>query len=90
MAIYLLPVLTFCMSTTWGTVWALAIEGLGAYTKVGGSLLVSSIVGGAILPIFFGYAIDVSGSIQQAYCLFIPCLVVMVLYAFICTRRQKM
>lgn len=80
--IYLIPVVAFGISTTWGTVWALAIEGLEEYTKIGGSLLVSSIVGGAILPIFFGYCIDIAESVQKAYWLFAPCLAFILLYAF--------
>lgn len=88
-AIFLIPVLTFSMSTTWGTVWALAIDGLGKYTKVGSSLLVSSIVGGAILPIFFGYCIDLSDSVQKAYWIFVPCLAFILIYAFIGEKQQK-
>lgn len=88
-AIFLIPVLTFCMSTTWGTVWALAIDGLGIYTKVGSSLLVSSIVGGAILPIFFGYGIDLSDSVQKAYWLFVPCLAFILIYAFVSGKTKN-
>lgn len=88
-AIFLIPVLTFSMSTTWGTVWALAIDGLGIYTKVGSSLLVSSIVGGAILPIFFGYGIDLSDSVQKAYWLFVPCLAFILIYAFVSGKTKK-
>lgn len=88
-AIFLIPVLTFSMSTTWGTVWALAIDGLGIYTKVGSSLLVSSIVGGAILPIFFGYGIDLSDSVQKAYWLFVPCLAFILIYAFVSGKTKN-
>lgn len=87
-AIFLIPFLTFSMSTTWGTVWAFAMDGLGSDTKTGSSLLVSSIVGGAILPIFFGYGIDLSGSVQKAYWLFVPCLTFILIYALICEKTK--
>lgn len=88
-AIFLIPCLTLFMSSTWGTVWAIAIEGLGKYTKIGSSLLVSSIVGGAILPVIFGFCIDISGSVQVAYWLFSPCLIFILFYAYNGNKQQK-
>lgn len=88
-AIFLIPCLTLFMSSTWGTVWAIAIDGLGKYTKLGSSLLVSSIVGGAILPVIFGFCIDVSGSVQAAYWFFCPCLLFILFYACNGNKQQK-
>lgn len=81
-AIYLIPGITFFTCLTWGTVWPLAISFLGKYTKVGSSLLVSAIVGGALLPLLFGYLKDLFGDIQYAYWLFSPSLLFIVFYAF--------
>ena len=82
-AIYLLPVISFCFCLNWSVVWPLAISNLGKYTKVGASILVSSIIGGAIIPLFFGYLKDVTGDIQKAYWLFAPSILFIVFYAFI-------
>lgn len=81
-AIYMIPLITFFTCLTWGAVWPLAISFLGKYTKIGSSLLVSSIVGGALLPLVFGYLRDLSGDIQKAYWLFVPSLLFILFYAF--------
>ena len=81
-AIYLFPVISLAFSLNWCVVWPLAISYLGKYTKIGSSILVSSIVGGAVLPLFFGYLKDVTGDIQQAYWLFFPSMLFIVFYAF--------
>lgn len=82
-AIYLLPCITFFTCLTWGAIWPLAIANLGPYTKKGSSILVCSIVGGAILPLIFGYISDQCGGIQNAYILFTPALLFILYYAFI-------
>lgn len=50
----------FFMSVMFPTIFALGIKGLGLLTKKGSSLLVMSIVGGAIVPMFMGWIADVS------------------------------
>ena len=42
----------------WPAIWPLAIADLGKFTKTGASLLVMGIVGGAVLPLIFGFTID--------------------------------
>jgi len=81
-AIYLVPVIGFTTCLVWGAVWPLAISNLGKLTKIGSSILVSAIVGGAVLPLVFGFLKDLSGNIQQAYWLFFPSILFIVFYAF--------
>lgn len=50
----------FFMSIMYPTIFALGIRGLGEHTKLGSSLIVMSIVGGAIAPPFMGHIADVS------------------------------
>jgi MFS transporter, FHS family, L-fucose permease len=50
----------FFMSVMFPTIFALGIKGLGPLTKKGSSLLVMSIVGGAIFPVIMGRIADVS------------------------------
>lgn len=50
----------FFMSVMFPTIFALGIKDLGPLTKRGSSILVMSIVGGAIFPVFMGYIADVS------------------------------
>ncbi|MFZ1073646.1 MAG: sugar MFS transporter [Verrucomicrobiia bacterium] len=49
----------FFMSVMFPTIFALGIRGLGDYTKLGSSLIVMSIVGGAIAAPFMGHIADV-------------------------------
>ena len=51
----------FCMSIMFPTIFALGLKDLGGLTKKGSSILVMTIVGGAICPIFMGWIADVSG-----------------------------
>jgi len=81
-AIYVIPVIGFSTCLVWGAVWPLAISNLGKYTKIGSSILVSSCIGGAVLPLVFGFLKDVTGNIQQAYWLFFPSVLFIVFYAF--------
>ncbi len=89
-AIYSLGVLGFSHSLMWGAIWALAIDKLGKFTKSGSSLLVMAIVGGAILPLVFGFILDVlkttgdspvATDFQKAYRLLIPCYLYILYYA---------
>lgn len=82
-SIYLVSFMSFSVSLVWGAVWPLAISYLGKYTKLGSSLLVSAIVGGAVLPLIFGWLKDLFGDIQKAYIIFIPCILFIAYYAFI-------
>ena len=45
---------SFFMSLSFPTIFALGLVGLGANTKVGGSLIVMAIVGGALFPLLMG------------------------------------
>jgi len=67
-------------SLMWPSIWPLALEGLGKFTKIGSSLLIMAIGGGAILPILYG---KFAGKInpQQAYWIVIPCYLAVLFYA---------
>ena len=80
MGIYGLVAIGFANSIMWGAIWPLAIADLGKFTKTGASFLVMGIVGGAVLPLIFGFLIDLfkTGDVstisdyQHAYWIFIP------------------
>jgi FHS family L-fucose permease-like MFS transporter len=50
----------FFMSVMFPTIFALGINDLGPLTKKGSSILVMSIVGGAIFPMIMGWIADIS------------------------------
>jgi len=58
---------SFFMSLMYPTIFALGLHGLGADSKVGGSLIVMAIIGGAVLTPLMGIISDASKSIAYAY-----------------------
>ncbi|MBP7514742.1 MAG: L-fucose:H+ symporter permease [Flavobacteriales bacterium] len=69
-----------CMSIMFPTIFSLSIDGLGHDTKLGSSLLVMSIVGGAVVPPIMG-AISDRHSLRFAYLAPLVCFVVVLLFA---------
>ena len=69
----------FFMSIMFPTIFALGIRGLGDHTKLGSSLIVMSIVGGAIAPPLMGHIADVS-SMRAGFLVPLVCFVLIALY----------
>jgi FHS family L-fucose permease-like MFS transporter len=65
--IYALIGICFFMSIMFPTIFSLGIQQLGSDTEMASSLIVMSIVGGAILPRIFGLISDATGNIQMGY-----------------------
>jgi FHS family L-fucose permease-like MFS transporter len=73
---------SFFMSIMYPTIFALGIEGLGVNTKIGASLIIMAIVGGAILTPIMGLISQRSGNIANAYVVPLAGYVFVTLYAF--------
>jgi MFS transporter, FHS family, L-fucose permease len=58
---------SFFMSLMFPTIFALGLKGLGPNTKIGGSLIVMAIVGGAVFPLLMGLVSDNTHSLALAY-----------------------
>ena len=69
----------FFMSIMFPTIFALGIRGLGEHTKLGSSLIVMSIVGGAIASPLMGHIADVS-SMRIGFLVPLACFVLITLY----------
>jgi fucose permease len=67
-------------SLIWPSVWPLAIDGLGRFTRIGSSLLIMGNLGGALVPLLYGRLADVFNP-QQAYLVLIPCYFFILYYA---------
>jgi FHS family L-fucose permease-like MFS transporter len=65
--IYTVIAICFFMSIMFPTIFSLGIDSLGKDTEMASSLIVMSIVGGAVLPRFFGLISDSTGNIQNGY-----------------------
>lgn len=64
--------LGFFHSIMFPTIFALSIKNLGPYTKLGSSLLVMSIIGGAVCPVIMGRISD-AWNIQRAFLIPLVC-----------------
>jgi FHS family L-fucose permease-like MFS transporter len=80
-SVYALMGVEFFMSIMFPTIFSLAIRGLGPKTKEGSSLVIMSIVGGAIFPVLMGRVSDAS-NIQTAYLVPACCFLVILYFAF--------
>jgi len=79
-AVYAMVGVTFLMSIMFPTIFSLAINGLGKHTKQGASILIMSIVGGAIVPVVMGRLSDWF-TIQTAYLVPAACFIIVLLFA---------
>lgn len=87
--IYIVIAICFFMSIMFPTIFALGIKGLGNDTEFGSSLIIMSIVGGAIIPPIFGYISDASGNIQLGYFVPMICFVVIAVFGLKGTKTTK-
>lgn len=74
--VYALIGVAFFMSIMFPTIFSLGIAGLGKDTKLGSSLIVMSIVGGAFLPPILGLISDATHNIQYGYIVPFVCFLV--------------
>jgi MFS transporter, FHS family, L-fucose permease len=80
---------SFFMSLMFPTIFALGLKGLGPNTKIGGSLLVMAIVGGAILTPIMGLIAGARHSIAPAYVVPLAAYIFVGVYAF-AGAKEKM
>ena len=75
--------LGFFMSIMFPTIFSLGIKGLKEDTKPASSLIVMSIIGGAIFPVIMGYIIDQNNdNIQIGYIVPLTCFIVVLLFGW--------
>ncbi len=79
---------SFFMSVMFPTIFALGIEGLGKNTKIGGSLIVMSIVGGAVLTPAMGWISQTTHRISLAYAVPLAAYCVILLYSSLWQKMQ--
>ena len=70
-SVLFISLLGLANSLMWPAIWPLAIADLGRFTKIGSSLMIMAIAGGAILPLVYGGLADIINP-QQAYWIMVP------------------
>jgi len=79
-SVFLVASLGIANAVMWPAIWPLSLAGLGKFTKTGSSVLVLGIVGGAVIPLVFGWMADIV-SFQSAYLICLPCYVYILYFA---------
>jgi FHS family L-fucose permease-like MFS transporter len=80
--VYALIGVGFFMSIMFPTIFALGIKGLGTDTKIGSSLIIMSIVGGALIPLSMGRIADITHNIQNGYIIPLICFMVILYFGW--------
>jgi glucose/galactose transporter len=75
-------------SLMWPAIWPLALAGLGRFTKIGSSLLVMGIAGGALIPLLYGRLVD-AFSAREAYIILIPIYLFIFYFSAIGYKKRK-
>jgi MFS transporter, FHS family, L-fucose permease len=80
LSVAFIVLLSFAHAFMWPTIWPLAIDGLGRFTKIASALMIMGIVGGALLPLVYGALADGSNR-QSAFWIILPCYVYILFFA---------
>ena len=72
----------FFMSMMFPTIFAFGVKGLGSLTKLGGSLIVMSVVGAAVVPPVLGLIAKQTSSYAYGYGVVLICYAIVATYAF--------
>lgn len=80
--VYALIGVGFFMSIMFPTIFSLGIQGLGVDTKIGSSLIIMSIVGGALIPLAMGRIADITHNIQNGYIIPLICFIVVLYFGW--------
>jgi FHS family L-fucose permease-like MFS transporter len=85
--VWALLLTSFFMSLMYPTIFAQGIRGLGENTKLGGSLIVMAIVGGAVLTPVMGFISVRTGALAPAYIVPALAYLLIVFYSLADMRR---
>ncbi|WP_019989943.1 sugar MFS transporter [Rudanella lutea] len=81
LSVWFVVLLGLANSLVWASIWPLALDGLGRFTKVGAALLIMGLSGNALLPLVYGLLADQYG-LREAYWVLFPCYLYLAYYAF--------
>lgn len=80
LSIWMIVLLGLANALIWPSIWPLALDGVGKYTKQGSALLVMGVVGGAIIPYIYG-ALGSWFNQQLAYTIMVPLYIFLLYFA---------
>ena len=77
-----------CTSVMWGSIFNLAVEGLGKYTSITSGLFMVMVCGGGVLPLIQGWVADAFGFLQSYWVLVIG-VFYMLIFALFLSKPSK-
>jgi len=81
LAVFLFALLGVTQAMMWPAIWPLALDGLKNHTKLGGAILVTMIVGGAVMLPLMGQLAQAIDSNKLGFLILIPCWIYLIFYA---------
>lgn len=87
-AVIALGLTSFFMSVMFPTIFALGVEDLGSKTKLGSSLIVMAIIGGALFPPLVGLISDKAGTVQAGVAVPLVSFLVVAGFGALTVRRH--
>jgi FHS family L-fucose permease-like MFS transporter len=78
------------MSLMFPTIFALGLKGLGPNTKIGGSLIVMAVIGGAIFTPIMGRIFEATHSMATAMIVPLICYSFITYYAFVGSKSRAL
>lgn len=88
-AVCTLMAVPFFMSIMFPTIFDLGIKDTGTHARIGASLIIMSIVGGAVIPFCIGRVSDQTGNIQPAYYIPAACFLIVALFALLYKKLYR-
>ncbi|KAB2814977.1 MAG: sugar MFS transporter, partial [Paludibacter sp.] len=73
-------------SIMWGSIFNLAVEGLGKYTEAASGIFMVMVSGGGIVPLIQGYVADSFGYLSSYWVMF-ACVAYMLWYALVGSKN---
>jgi fucose permease len=80
-SIYFLALLGLANALILPAIWPLSLSDLGKFTKPAAGLLVAGGLGGGVIPLLYGLAVDLVHSSQMAYLVCLPSYLVILYFA---------
>lgn len=80
-SVFLFVLCGLCTSVMWGSIFNLAVEGLGKYTAKGSGIFMMMVVGGGVLPLIQGAVADISADYMTSYWVIVAALIFILWYA---------
>ncbi|MGH9826655.1 MAG: glucose/galactose MFS transporter, partial [Blastocatellia bacterium] len=81
MSILFIALLGLANSVMWPAIFPMAIDGLGAFTKIGSAFLIMGIAGGAVIPQVYARLTDVVSPQLAFFICLLPCYLYILYYS---------